>query len=240
MSLEFTNEYFESSLEDENSLSANGTNIRAKIREQLATMSFEDIQKLKEKIGSKLYNETLFATKTKKQNINFKRENKNRPREISSKIRPKLKQAPALTKKTAIPRDPRFDSLCGEYDEKTFKSNYKFVNDIKRKERKELYKELQITTDPERKQQIQYLMQRIDNQLREEEKKEKLKQLEFEEKSEIREKIKRGEKPTYKKKSEKNIDQLLQKYEDLKKTNTLQKHIKSRSKKLLHKDRKAD
>ena len=30
-------------------------------------------------------------------------------------------------------RDPRFDALCGEYDEKVFKTSYKFVDVIKSK-----------------------------------------------------------------------------------------------------------
>ena len=40
-------------------------------------MSFEELQKLKEELGSKVYNEAFFGAKKEKK-INFKRDNKNR------------------------------------------------------------------------------------------------------------------------------------------------------------------
>ena len=77
-------------------------------------------------------------------------------------------------------RDPRFDSLCGDYDEKVtqpftfyvasyvtvnlffqlFKQNYKFVDGVKANERKKLEQELEEEKDPERIKQIKYLIQR--------------------------------------------------------------------------------
>jgi hypothetical protein len=47
------------------------------IREELSKMSFEELQKLKEQLGSKVYNEAMFGTSQTKE-TNFKRENKNR------------------------------------------------------------------------------------------------------------------------------------------------------------------
>jgi ribosomal RNA-processing protein 36 len=47
------------------------------IREELSKMSFEELQKLKEQLGSKVYNEAIFGTSQTKK-TNFKRENKNR------------------------------------------------------------------------------------------------------------------------------------------------------------------
>jgi ribosomal RNA-processing protein 36 len=40
-------------------------------------MSFEELQKLKERLGSKVYNEAMFGAHEVKR-TNFKRENKNR------------------------------------------------------------------------------------------------------------------------------------------------------------------
>lgn len=79
------------------------------IRSQLSTLSFEELQKLKERIGAKVYKEALFG-KTEKPKDNapkvFKRENKNRPREMSSKKPvPVLQRVPVAKKKEA--RDPR-------------------------------------------------------------------------------------------------------------------------------------
>jgi hypothetical protein len=47
------------------------------IREELSKMSFEELQKLKEQLGSKVYNEAMFGTNQTKK-TDFKRENKNR------------------------------------------------------------------------------------------------------------------------------------------------------------------
>lgn len=123
-------------------------------------MSFEDLQKLKQTIGAKIYNETVFGKRNTKKQTNFKRANKNRPREMSSKKRVKIFQEVVAVKKI-VPRDPRFDPLCGSYDEKSFKSNYKFINDLKKNEKKQLQDELEKTEDPERRNKIKLLIQRL-------------------------------------------------------------------------------
>ena len=41
-------------------------------------------------------------------------------------------------------RDPRFDSLCGEFDAKVFKDSYKFGQDIKSRELKDLKEQLKV------------------------------------------------------------------------------------------------
>lgn len=209
---------------------------RAKIRKQLSQMTYEDIQKLKEKIGSKVYNNVVLGIKTSKPKTNFKRANKNRPREMSSKIRPREISSKKSTpnrapKKQIMPRDPRFDSMCGEYDEKSFRENFKFITNMRRNEKKQLEKELKDTEDPERVKQIKLLVQRLGNQIREAEKREQLQLEKLEQSKEMKDKLKMGEKPLYKKKSEKKIEELLHKYDDLKKSNKLQKHIERRQKK---------
>lgn len=89
-------------------------------------MSIEEIQKLKEKIGLKLYNQTIGAAKPaakSKKKAEFKRENKNRPREASSKakvgrLRDVVGFKLGVAKKSEPKRDPRFDALCGTFDDK--------------------------------------------------------------------------------------------------------------------------
>ncbi|KAF5280351.1 hypothetical protein FQR65_LT03160 [Abscondita terminalis] len=136
---------------------------RELIRKQISTMSFEDLQNLKEKIGSKEYNSVVFGTqKNIKKPSNFKRENKNRPRERSSK----------------------------------------------------------------------------ENQNRELKKQDTKKSENEQEKQEIRKKLKQGQKPMFVKKSEKRIQNLVHKYEELKKSNKLEKHLEKRYKKLASKDKK--
>lgn len=165
-------------------------------------MSFEDLQKLKEKIGAKIYNQTVHGVVKKTKQTDYKRANKNRPREVSSKIKPTIKSVRAHSNqaKAIPPRDPRFDPLCGLYDDKTFKANYKFVGELKKKERTELQKEYEECEDERRKHKIKLLIQRLDNQIREQENREKKESIEYEEKLERRDKLKKGEKPIYKKK----------------------------------------
>ncbi|KAJ8938875.1 hypothetical protein NQ317_006326 [Molorchus minor] len=81
-----------------------------------------------------------------------------------------LNNSNILPAKRSFPRDPRFDPLCGQFDDNTFKANYSFINDIRQKEKKQLEKELKNCTD-ERKKTIMFLLQRMDNQLREAKKK---------------------------------------------------------------------
>lgn len=65
----------------------------------------------------------------------FKRLNKNRPQELSSK-RPvsTYRQVFQATKKESI--DPRFNSAFGEYKPEFFRKSYSFINDIRTNEKK--------------------------------------------------------------------------------------------------------
>lgn len=91
---------------------------KAAIREELSTLSFEELQKLKEKIGSKKFNNTLKgAKKESKLKVDFKRANPNRPRELSSKSR-RIEIKAAIQVPKVFRNDPRFDNLCGEFHER--------------------------------------------------------------------------------------------------------------------------
>lgn len=115
---------------------------------------------MKEKIGSKLYNETVFQNKSKTIQKTFKRANKNRPREMSSK-RPVKLENNVLPVKKVLNRDPRFEPMCGTFDKTSFKKDYKFVNDLRKKEKSQLEKQLKETTDPEEKNNIKFVLQRL-------------------------------------------------------------------------------
>ena len=132
-------------------------------------MTIEEILALKEKIGSKLFDKGLGLNQPSKSSSlskdKFKRENKNRPRMEPIAKKPVNKKMDHIvgvksSNKKDI-RDPRFDPLCGEFDEKIFKTSFKFVDEIKQKELVELKKELKTEEDPERISQINYLIQRM-------------------------------------------------------------------------------
>ncbi|KOX77066.1 Ribosomal RNA processing protein 36 like protein [Melipona quadrifasciata] len=205
------------------------------IRKELSQMSFEDLQKLHQKLGSKVYKEALFGPRKVNKKAEFKRENKNRPREMSAK-KPVSRFREVVQVKKHIPRDPRFDSLCGTFDKKEFRKAYGFINEIKENDLKELKKQLDETDDPKRIKKIKYLIQRLENQLHEEKRRKLKEKEEYEEKKEIVRAIKQGQKPVFKKKSEKRILSLVSQYEELKESGKLKKHIQRLRKKNRRKD----
>ena len=168
-------------------------------------MTFEEIMKLKEELGTKVYKEAIFGANTdkafsKKPQRDFKRLNKNRPREQSAK-----RQVPFLgiemrskrKKEEDKLRDPRFDERAGEYDVKKFKENYKFVSDIREKEVHHLKKQLNRIADEEEKTELKKTMQRLINKNVEDKKWHKKQQMLKEEQSEIQKDLAEGKQPHY-------------------------------------------
>ncbi|XP_054010403.1 ribosomal RNA processing protein 36 homolog [Hylaeus anthracinus] len=222
-------------MSDDEDLLLNEDKDQDQIRTELSQMSFEDLQKLKEKLGTKVYNEALFGSR-KVRKVDFKRENKNRPREMSAK-KPVSRFREIVQIKKYIPRDPRFDGLCGTFDQKEFKKAYGFLTDVKKNDLQKLKKQLTETEDPKVIKKIKYLIQRLENQLREEQRRDHQEEKKNQDKTEIVEAIKRGEKPVFKKKSERKVLDLVSRYEELKTSGKLKKHIQRLRKKNLHKDR---
>lgn len=175
-------------------------------------MSFAELLALKEELGSKVYNEAIFgdesASKQRKKNskrkIEFKRENKNRPREISAKKQVPLlsavKKPSANSTAATAPRDPRFDSNCGEFDRDKFKEDYSFVNEIREKEISDLksqLKHLKGAEATEEKQKVKTVLQRMQNQNLEEKKLMERKQAMARERSVNKNAVKNERKPFF-------------------------------------------
>ena len=220
----------------DNSIGDDEETIRSNYRDKLSKMSMEDIQKLREKIGLKLFNKSFGNSKPKEKRV-FKRENKNRPREMSSK-KPVSRFRPAVSVVQQEKRDPRFDPLCGEFDDKSFKEDYRFVSDIKSGELKTLKKQLLEEEDPETRKKIKYLVQRFENQIRAERQKKEKEEVKQKEAKERKEMIKAGKKPYFVGKREQRENELVARYEKLKQSGGVDKYIKKKSKKNAAKDRK--
>lgn len=229
-------------------------------RKELKEMSFEDLMKLKSQLGSRDYNEAVFGessvrTRRPKTKTDLKRLNKNRPREMSSKS-----CVPFISNETKEPskedavRDPRFEG--GEYDPKKFKEDYSFLNEIRETEVKDLKAKLRDTVDPEEKKTIKLLIQRLENKVREEKKWRVKEDAKKEEANAVREARESGKTHIYISKSklfvfeifkflqnliflgEKKTKELVKKFEDLKKSGGLDKHLEKKRKKHTAKDRK--
>ncbi|XP_055695626.1 ribosomal RNA processing protein 36 homolog [Lutzomyia longipalpis] len=208
------------------------------IKEELKNMPFEELIKLKKKLGAKVYNSTVLGINKKTESVkkDFKRENKNRPREMS--FRKPIVERQRKKSEIIRPRDPRFDAKCGEFSRSEFKKRFSFVDEMRMKEIAELKESLKKTEDPEEKKKIKGLIQRLDNQVREAS---KMKEKEERDKSEIQNIQKardEGKTPIYTNKKQQKLKNLVEQYKDLKQSGKLQKHIEKRRKKNASRDRK--
>jgi len=221
-----------------NSVETGEAKARKKYQEQLSKMSIEEIQKLKERLGLKLFHQKMEGTAPERgKKVEFKRDNKNRPREMSSKKTVgRFREVVQVAKKER--RDPRFDPLCGEFNDKLFKESYQFVNEVKSRELVELKKQLKTEEDKERREEVKYLIQRMENQLRAEAQNQVKRAQAEAESSDKKEKLKAGEKPFYLSKAKKKEVELVAKYEELQSKGGLDTFMRKTTKKKDSKERK--
>lgn len=109
------------------------------LRKGTSNMSFEELLELQSQMGTKTFKQLVTGNSTKKQGSRPPVQkacvaDKHRPLEMSAKVRvPFLRQVVPISKKVA--RDPRFDDLSGEYNPEVFDKTYKFLNDIRAREK---------------------------------------------------------------------------------------------------------
>ncbi|CAI5482199.1 unnamed protein product, partial [Closterium sp. Yama58-4] len=116
-----------------------------------------------------------------------------------------------------VVRDPRFESLCGEYDEGRFKSAYKFLYaETLPKEKEELQRQLKRAKDEEERKKIKRRLAQIEQSLKSERQRQKKVGREMELKRQEREAVKAGKKPFYHTKSSRRREELYEKYQELK------------------------
>ncbi|GMY35683.1 ribosomal RNA processing protein 36 homolog [Fagus crenata] len=109
----------EDEVSDEHKLSSSEDEEEEEIERELADVTFEQLQKARSDGSHSVY-------KKPNQEKKSGRANKNRPMEASCK-KPvgRLREVVQVPKK--VVRDPRFESLCGTYDDKQFRSKYSFL-----------------------------------------------------------------------------------------------------------------
>ncbi|XP_029284466.1 ribosomal RNA processing protein 36 homolog [Cottoperca gobio] len=215
---------------------------RDDVKKELSNMSFEDIMKLQNKVGTKVYNEIAYGSNRSQGSSKKKRLNKNRPMEISAKRRaPFLRQVVSVKKPTL--RDPRFDDLSGEYKPEIFEMTYKFINDIKHREKEIVQKQLKKTktnnnNNIQRKEKLQFLLKRMENQERARKSREEERERELQFKRQQRERATQGDRPFFLKNSDKKKLQLAEKYQELKKSGKLENFLSKKRKRNAGKDRR--
>ncbi|XP_062244514.1 ribosomal RNA processing protein 36 homolog isoform X1 [Platichthys flesus] len=226
--------------DDEEADDVDGSKIQTRedIKKELSHMSFEDVMKLQNKVGTKVYNEVTCGNREKPKSGEKRRLNKNRPMEISAKRpAPFLRQVVAVRKPTL--RDPRFDDLSGEYKPEIFEKTYKFIDNIKQREKEVVQKQLKRKKiSEEKKEKLQFLLKRMENQERARKSREQQRERELQFKRQQRERANQGAQPFFLKNSEKKKLQLAEKYQELKKTGKLQNFLSKKRKRNAGKDRR--
>jgi ribosomal RNA-processing protein 36 len=203
--------------------------IEEELKEQVADVPFEVLQQVQS-------SGQLPSFSHRKHLVDTKRANKNRPMEVTSK-KPvgRLREVIQAPKKDI--RDPRFESLCGNFEEARFKKAYSFLYDEELpSERQRLQKVVKKGNAGEEVEEAEHKLAWIDRQLREEEQRRKQAEQVTQFRAKEKDAVKQGKKHYYPKKSEKRKEELVRKYQELKATGKLEKFLEKRRRKNAAKD----
>ncbi|KAI4872969.1 hypothetical protein NFI96_023649 [Prochilodus magdalenae] len=183
---------------------------RPNLQTELSTMSFEELIRLQNQVGTKAYNKIVHGTSKRKQTAEpMKQLNKHGPCEISAKKPVPFLRKVAPVKKTdsfnvicnfQTSRDPRFDDLSGEFRPEVFKQTYKFIDEIKQREAQMLKKKLKKVKSDTKREKVKSLLKRMENQERAHQRQEQQSEKELQFKRKQRELVGQGHRPFYLKK----------------------------------------
>lgn len=167
-----------------------------------------------------------------------KRENKNRPVEMSSK-RPMAEAWPAVDVPRKVRRDPRFEELSGRLDEKKFRKSYGFVFDqVIPKEKEELQDKVKKEKNAHKKKSMQAKLTRLEQTLKKEDEQRKVDRRERERKDMEKQAVSQGKRPYYLKKSDVKKQDLAEKFKELKRAGKVQDYLAKKRKRRAAKDHK--
>ncbi|XP_077192603.1 ribosomal RNA processing protein 36 homolog [Paroedura picta] len=212
---------------------------KPELTKELSSMSFEELLKLRNKVGTKAYQRMALEKTAKNTTKPKKRQpsNKHRPLELSAKQPvPFLRQVVPVKKK--VPRDPRFDDLSGEYNPEVFEKTYAFLNDLRKKEKEEVRKQLKKCRTVDQQNKLRQLLTRMTQQEDAQKKRQKEREKDVALKKQQRELAKQGKKPFYLKESDKQKLELAEKYKELKKSGKLQNFLSKKRKRNAAKDKR--
>lgn len=159
----------------------------------------------------------------------FKRSNKDRPVELTSKVPMSMYLRVKETR-----RDPRFEDSCGVFDPERFKKKYSFLEEMKQKEERIVMRKMKREKDPEKKTELKKVVQGLKEKQIAEEDKERKRIIAGQLREEA---IEQTGKPFVNRSRIKKFA-LVDKFQQLKKTGKLDKYIERKRKKLVAKARK--
>ncbi|NXU52237.1 RRP36 protein, partial [Turnix velox] len=202
-------------------------------------MSFEERLRVQSDMRTRVCKQVPGGKKTSKPTkaMAKQQQDKKGPLEISAKKPvPFLRRVIPVTKK--VRRDPRFDDLSGEYNPEIFMKTYSFLDDIKKREKEMVQKQLKKCRDVEQKEKLQQLLNRMTQQEQAQKKQQKIRERELSLKRQQRELAKQGKKPFFLKKSEKRKLDLAEKYAELKRSGKLESFLSKKRKRNAIKDKR--
>ncbi|BFZ06992.1 hypothetical protein BsWGS_10031 [Bradybaena similaris] len=207
------------------------------IREEMSHLPLSELMTMQNKIGLKAFRKIKYGLSGKATtgSTSFKRENKNRPSELSAR-RPVPRNS--VCPKAKVTRDPRFDDLSGEFNERIFKKTYNFLTEVKKKEKLKLEKIIKKTTDKQRKSELKQLHNRMEQQELAAQRKEKQQELEKEWKQKEREQVLAGKKPFFLKKAQKRALLEAEYQKELTESGKMQKYLTRKNKKIAAKEKR--
>lgn len=142
-----------------------------------------------------------FISLEEKPKRKLKRLSKHAPQEVSAK-----KPVPRFREVVEVPkivrRDPRFESLSGKFDDTQFRKNYRFLNEYREQEIKQLKEQIGKARDPIEVAKLKKECQSLESKHNAAKKKEFEKNVIKEAERAEREQVKQGKKPFYLKKGE--------------------------------------
>jgi len=228
-------------------------------RGQLSDISFGELQKLRDTVGLKKYNEAVFGkrtllssrdddtsgqgakrkviTKTHEEDGEKKKKMKSEPEEVSSK-KQKGKPRNVVENVRRRHRDPRFDNLSGKFNEDLFEKSYSFVEDMKKEELKTVKKQFKKVKNQEKKSSLHKLLQRMEEQEKVNDLKAKRKESEKKRKREEFSGRAAGKKVFYMKKNDARKLELVDEYKKLKASGKIDKVLNRKRKMNASKEKK--
>ncbi|ORX63863.1 DUF947-domain-containing protein [Anaeromyces robustus] len=226
---------------------------------ELSKIPFSQIAKIQQKMGMKEFNKTFSKTSNKsniikdeaikkaKESLKLlkkkrepvaikKRENKNRPMEISSK-KPVSRYREVVEVKKKKSRDPRFDNLSGKYNEDLFKKSYKFLSEMEENEMNMIQEKIKKTKNSLEKEKLNRVYQSLKSKKQTEKEKERRQAIKREWRKKEMQRVKEGKKPFYLKKADLKRMELIDKYKNTK-SKSIDKILEKRRKRNASKEHK--
>lgn len=201
----------------------------------MADVPLEALESLRQD-GRGLVGNAARAAAARAKEQKFKRDNKDRPQEVSSKRAVgRFREVIQVARSEHV--DPRFDTSHGPLDTDAFRKRYSFLyNDLLPKEKAELHARMKKEANPKFKTRLQAQLNRVDQALRDEDVRRRTQVLEQDWKAKERAAVASGKQPYFLKDSERKRLALLAKFQALQDRGKLDKFMEKRRKKNASKD----